>query len=122
MKPKPKSDKRGYPRYPDNEDIYRNEEKVQLEGSRKPENPKPNPSQLNKPENQIGDTEAAEKENKRIYTDKEDDDWNEANFDQERTGEDLDVPGSEADDDQEDIGEEDEENNYYSLGGDRHES
>ena len=35
---------------------------------------------------------------------------------------DLDVPGSELDDDNESIGEEDEENNYYSLGGDRHES
>ena len=33
-------------------------------------------------------------------------------------GEDLDVPGEELDDDNEAIGEEDEENNYYSLGGD----
>ena len=35
---------------------------------------------------------------------------------------DLDIPGSELDDAAEEIGEEDEENNYYSLGGDRHES
>ena len=35
---------------------------------------------------------------------------------------DLDVPGSELDDEAENIGEEDEENNYYSLGGDRHEA
>lgn len=35
---------------------------------------------------------------------------------------DLDIPGSELDDENERIGEEDEENNYYSLGGDRHES
>ncbi len=35
---------------------------------------------------------------------------------------DLDIPGTELDDDNESIGEEDEENNYYSLGGDRHES
>jgi hypothetical protein len=34
---------------------------------------------------------------------------------------DLDVPGSELDDENESVGEEDEENNYYSLGGDRHE-
>ncbi len=33
---------------------------------------------------------------------------------------DLDVPGSELDDDQERLGSEDEENNYYSLGGDNH--
>lgn len=32
----------------------------------------------------------------------------------------LDVPGAELDDEMEDIGEEDEENNYYSLGGDSH--
>jgi hypothetical protein len=37
-------------------------------------------------------------------------------------GNDLDVPGSEADDANEQIGEEDEENNYYSLGGDKEES
>ena len=34
---------------------------------------------------------------------------------------DLDIPGAESDDANETIGEEDEENNYYSLGGDRHE-
>lgn len=34
------------------------------------------------------------------------------------TGEDLDVPGTELDDDQEEVGSEDEENNNYSLGGD----
>ena len=35
---------------------------------------------------------------------------------------DLDVPGSDLDDLDEAMGEEDEENNYYSLGGDRHEN
>lgn len=35
-------------------------------------------------------------------------------------GSDLDVPGSELDDEEESIGNEDEENNYYSLGGDDH--
>lgn len=33
----------------------------------------------------------------------------------------LDIPGAELDNEGEDIGEEDEENNFYSLGGDRHE-
>lgn len=37
------------------------------------------------------------------------------------SGADLDVPGSELDDVEEAIGEEDEENNPYSIGGDRHE-
>ena len=35
---------------------------------------------------------------------------------------DLDVPGSDLDDENEELGEEDEENNYYSIGGDRHEN
>ena len=38
------------------------------------------------------------------------------------TGNDLDVPGSELDDDNEVIGNEDEENNLYSLGGDKHDN
>jgi hypothetical protein len=37
-------------------------------------------------------------------------------------GEDLDIPGAEDDDANEEIGEEDEENNYYSIGGDDHEN
>ena len=36
------------------------------------------------------------------------------------TTDDLDVPGSELDDKEEAIGNEDEENNFYSLGGDNH--
>ena len=36
------------------------------------------------------------------------------------SGNGLDIPGSELDDNQEVIGNEDEENNYYSLGGDDH--
>lgn len=39
---------------------------------------------------------------------------------EDEEGNDLDVPGSELDDADEKIGEEDEENNYYSLGGDDH--
>lgn len=38
------------------------------------------------------------------------------------SGDELDVPGAELDDTEENEGEEDEENNYYSLGGDNHES
>jgi len=37
----------------------------------------------------------------------------------QRIGDDLDIPGEELDDANEALGEEDEENNYYSLGGDR---
>jgi hypothetical protein len=45
---------------------------------------------------------------------------NEKDFDEDLSGGDLDVPGSELDDDLEITGSEDEENNYYSLGGDDH--
>lgn len=43
---------------------------------------------------------------------------NEDSFDKNVTGSDLDVPGAELDDNEEKIGEEDEENNDYSLGAD----
>ena len=43
---------------------------------------------------------------------------NEKNFTKDMSGDDLDIPGSELDDQQEMLGSEDEENNYYSLGGD----
>lgn len=46
--------------------------------------------------------------------DDEDDLLNEESSADDVTGKDLDVPGSELDDDNEDIGEEDEENNSYS--------
>jgi hypothetical protein len=41
-------------------------------------------------------------------------------FDNDVLGSGLDVPGSELDDQQESVGSEDEENNYYSIGGDNH--
>ncbi len=45
---------------------------------------------------------------------------NEKGFEDDVTGGDLDIPGAELDDDAEITGAEDEENNYYSLGGDNH--
>lgn len=41
---------------------------------------------------------------------------NQKDFSEDVTGNDLDIPGSELDDDQESTGNEDEENNLYSLG------
>lgn len=46
--------------------------------------------------------------------------WNEKDFEEDVSGDDLDVPGSELDDEQEQVGSEDEENNHYSIGGDNH--
>lgn len=45
---------------------------------------------------------------------------NERGFGDAISGSDLDIPGSELDDQMEQIGSEDEENNAYSLGGDLH--
>ena len=45
---------------------------------------------------------------------------NEKNFEEDVSGDDLDIPGAELDDADEAIGNEDEENNGYSIGGDNH--
>jgi len=83
----------GYPVYAPSEDIYNKEKK---------------------------DTHINSDDNTEIIVDKPLSDWNEEDYDTALTGDDLDVPGSEADDKEEAIGSEDEENNYYSLGGDNH--
>lgn len=85
----------GYPDYPVDEDIYKKFKEV---------------DELN-PDDLTSKKEPNMKPNSR----------NEKDFKDDVSGGDLDVPGSELDDKMEDIGEEDEENNYYSLGGDNHE-
>jgi hypothetical protein len=85
-----------YPLYPDSEDIYNKF----------------------KEENDI-DPEDISKVKKLNSNDKVVSD-NEKEFSDDESGNDLDIPGSELDDEQEMIGNEDEENNYYSLGGDDH--
>jgi hypothetical protein len=85
----------GYPLYPPSEDIYN---KAKKEINVDPENPA-----------------------KRKKPKKRGRGLNEKDFKDDMSGDDLDVPGSELDDQQERIGSEDEENNYYSLGGDNHE-
>lgn len=89
--------KKGYPLYPKSEDIYeRFEEESEI-----------NPADTSK-------TKTAKSNNalRQQALDKK----------HELSGKDLDVPGSELDDAQEAIGSEDEENNYYSLGGDDNEA
>lgn len=86
----------GYPLYPASEDIYSKFKKDLL----------------------VDPEEAAEMQDSmdkaKVHT------FNEKDFDDDVSGDDLDVPGSELDNQQENIGSEDEENNYYSLGGDDH--
>ncbi|WP_337040638.1 hypothetical protein [Emticicia sp. 17c] len=86
----------GYPLYPSSEDIY----------SRGIKEDNINPDDTT----QLKDP-----------ADIQPDDWNESDYNTQQTGDDLDVPGADLDDDSENIGLEDEENNYYSLGGDNHE-
>jgi hypothetical protein len=86
----------GYPVYPEGEDIYRQFKK---EGDIDPED-------ITHRKEPVQPTHTGER--------------NEKDFTDDMSGSDLDVPGSELDDEQEAIGSEDEENNYYSLGGDNH--
>ncbi|MFY0253047.1 hypothetical protein ACDQ55_03745 [Chitinophaga sp. 30R24] len=58
--------------------------------------------------------------NEKKRLDKEDTEQEET-WREDKVGDDLDIPGAELDDSDEAIGKEDEENNIYSLGGDRHE-
>ena len=86
----------GYPTYPESEDIYNNylEEK---------------------------DINAEDISKKKEFNEKYKVVSNPGkNLTDEFSGDDLDIPGTELDDDMEVIGSEDEENNYYSLGGDDH--
>ncbi|HZK98011.1 MAG TPA: hypothetical protein VFC67_27665 [Prolixibacteraceae bacterium] len=83
----------GYPIYPEGDDIYRifwEEENI-------------NPEDTSKTKVQNSTNDLRRKD-----------------LDDEYSENDLDIPGAELDDLQEDIGNEDEENNYYSLGGDDH--
>ena len=57
---------------------------------------------------------------KRAKLDETDLEGERLNENEDVSGKDLDVPGQEDDDANEEIGEEDEENNEYSLGGDAH--
>lgn len=82
----------GYPRYPASEDIYSKMTEADVD-----------------PDDISRIKEGAEPIGK-----------NEKTFRDDVSGSDLDVPGSELDDEQEMTGNEDEENNYYSLGGDNH--
>ena len=63
-----------------------------------------------KEEKEINPEDISKKKSNKIIISK----MNEKSFEDVKTGVDLDVPGAELDDVQENIGSEDEENNYYS--------
>ncbi len=139
----------GYPHYPASEDITRansNTEKISIDGGQ-PETPFNDTVDNNDDEVEIvagTDADVTDEDLRMLdaadqnmdttdsanlqqatldSTDADGDPLNEkGSLNTDMTGDDLDVPGSGADDADEAIGEEDEENNYYSLGGDLHES
>lgn len=84
----------GYKHYPASEDIYR-------QGKEESDIDPEDPTHYKAPNDNPGTR-------------------NEKDFKDDLSGNDLDIPGSELDDDMENVGSEDEENNYYSLGGDNH--
>lgn len=91
-----KNDLNEYPLYPENEDIYiKYKEEKELD-----------PEDISKIKITNPDDE--------VVSDLD------TVFNEDVIGSDLDIPGSELDDRQEMLGSEDEENNYYSLGGDGH--
>jgi len=85
-----KNDFPGYPHYSSKDDIYSREKEEQDLDPEQPGQKKTAPEKVNL--------------------------INEKNFKQDKTGGDLDVPGAELDDEQEELGSEDEENNIYSNG------
>ncbi len=89
------TNKDGYPEYPASEDIYK---KSRLEENIDPED-------LSKVKDEVKESGEEVKP---------------LNFSNGKITDDLDVPGSELDDEDELTGNEDEENNSYSIGGDNH--
>lgn len=117
----------GYPHYPASEDIYNNAEHTGQGGAPDSKDPEDLAPLLNSDDIEETDADVTD-EDLDLLGDPEADFEEIDNDDIVRPEreegdedlDDLDVPGEELDDDMEEIGEEDEENNYYSLGGDRH--
>ncbi|HYG17539.1 MAG TPA: hypothetical protein VD816_01365 [Ohtaekwangia sp.] len=125
----------GYPQYSDKEDITfqndrvsMNEEGVAMEEESLARKPDPDDDNIIKPSNRRSpsdvtkeDLEALGPENLSMDMGEDEELLKHRVQPVDFAGEDLDVPGAELDDDSESLGTEDEENNSYSLGSDRHE-
>ncbi|MBS1586259.1 MAG: hypothetical protein JSS82_12015 [Bacteroidetes bacterium] len=116
----------GYPHYPSNEDVMHGK----TTGEAKPDEEngivmgtdadvtKEDLELLNRAEQNMDTTDAANLVHAELDNTDEDGDPLNEEANAIYTGDELDVPGSELDDRDEATGDEDEENNYYSLGGD----
>jgi len=120
----------GYPHYPPEEDIERQGQRLRTDvenitrNNEVPRGDTGDEADVTREERELlEDTEQTmpttdEQRRRQAMPDRTDDDGDLLNEDEGASGSGLDVPGSEADDSMEDIGEEDEENNYYSLNDD----
>ncbi len=110
----------GYLPYPGADDIYaraKEEQNIDPEDISKQKTPNEETPRLKREELDFDDMISG----RSAHTRKLASELNEKDFEGNMSGRDLDVPGSELDDSMEDNGNEDEENNSYSIGGDRHE-
>jgi hypothetical protein len=120
----------GYPKYPASEDILNRAEKVDLDVDGSLKDSKPggiayegeNITPDEKESTGISESDLTKSELEALKdaenSSGEDEVLKDRVYPVDFSGDDLDVPGSELDDDNEQIGSEDEENNSYSLGGD----
>lgn len=114
----------GYPKYPASEDIVNRAKRVEMDLDGEPEAPPPSSGPVVKTGNSPSDVTRDDLQalNSEEHNFEGDDAVLEGRvYPVDFTGKDLDVPGTELDDARELEGNEDEENNIYSLGGENHE-
>src|SRR5688500_4125351 len=123
----------GYPHYPAGEDIRSRAKRIDVDINTAVENDQPlkdavvnttqsNPLDANESNSDLTSDDFQALASEEIHTTGDDEILTNRVYPVDFAGEDLDIPGSEQDGDQEAVGSEDEENNSYSLGGDNHEN
>lgn len=123
----------GYPKYPATEDIVYRAKRVEmdLDGEEQtPAAPKNNPPPANTPKGakrtSHSPSDVTKEDLQALNAEENNFEGDDAvlegrAYPVDFAAKDLDVPGAQLDDDEEAVGDEDEENNFYSLGGENHE-
>lgn len=123
----------GYPHYPASEDIMNRAKRIDIDINTAAENDLPltdsvvaptitSPLDANENNSDLTKDDFQALASEEIHSTGDDEILADRVWPVDFAGKDLDIPGSEQDDNQEMIGSEDEENNSYSLGGDNHEN
>lgn len=120
----------GYPLYPANEDIMNKAKRIDVDLNtavendqpiaNTPANQEPPTMELNDEKSDLTKDDFQALASEEIHTGGDDEILRKRIWPVDFAANDLDIPGSEQDDAQELVGSEDEENNSYSVGGDRH--